>query len=304
MKKFLFIVVAAFLLMPVTSAFANPNAEANTNYMYLLPQEDGTVLVINKFVGVKQAGVVFDVPTNATNLKVVAGSELKDGKVISLAPTEAGKIEYHYNIVMTNGEFNYVTPVENTSLTIMTPEGKGIVSSKEIELETDTSGAGDFNMDGLNDYFFAAFISEANKPVKLVYDQSAKAPKPAVNEEQNTEQNNAQDDETKVTPAEPDNTTLYIVLGTLGVVLVAGAGLFFYFRGQNKNRNNSDSSSDESEDDFVQLAQQRKDILSKISELQENLEAGLITEEEQLEKEKVLREKLLKITVKIKEFTE
>jgi hypothetical protein len=304
MKKFLLVILTVFLLIPVTNVFANPDAAGNTNYLYLLPQEDGTVLFVSKFMGVKDAGVTFEVPSNAKNIKAVTGCELKGGKIVSITPNETGKVEYHYNLVLQNGEFNYITPLANTSLTIMTPVGKGILSSTEVELESDTSAAGDFNMDGLNDYFFAGLIAEANKPVKMVYDQSAKAPEIKTEETPKTEQKSTQEKDTTVTPAENSNTTLFIVLGTLGVVVIAGVGLYLYFRSQKGNSKTSDSSDDENEDDFVKLAQQRKDILGKISELQENLEAGVITAEEQLEKEKVLREKLLKVTVNIKNFTE
>ncbi|MDF2536262.1 MAG: hypothetical protein K0R18_2424 [Bacillales bacterium] len=305
MKKFLSVILTVLLLMSVTNVFANPDMAQNTNYLYLIPQEDGSVLFVSKFMGVANAGVVFDVPADATNLKVVSGSELKDGKVVSLAPDEKGKVEYHYNVVLKNNEFNYVTPLANTTLTMMAPEGKGLISSTDVALEGDTSAAGDFNMDGLNDYFFAALIPEANKPVKFIYDRNAK-PSAGSSAVQKPTQNNTQEQEkdTTVTPAENSNTTLFIVLGTLGVVVIAGVGLYFYFRSQKGNSKTSYSSDDENEDDFVKLAQQRKVILGKISELQENLEAGVITAEEHSEKEKVLREKLLKVTVNIKNFTE
>ena len=307
MKKFLSVILTVFLLMSVTNVFANPDMAQNTNYLYLIPQEDGSVLFVSKFMGVANAGVVFEVPADATNLKVISGSELKDGKVVSLAPDEKGKVEYHYNLVLKNNEFNYVTPLANTTLTMMAPEGKGLITSTDVALEGDTSAAGDFNMDGLNDYFFATLIPEANKPVKFIYDRNAK-PSAGSSAVQKPTQNNTQEQEqekdTTVTPAENSNTTLFIVLGTLGVLVIAGAGLYFYFRSQKGNTKTSGSSDGENEDDFVKLAKQRKDILSKISELQENLEAGVITAEEQLEKEKVLRDKLMKITVSIKNFTE
>lgn len=309
MKKFLVIILSVFLLLPGTSVFANGMGSGTQAYVYFMVKDGGNIQFVNKYVGVTDSNVVFKVPAGATNLEATTGCAIKDGTFVSNATGADSKIEFHYTMNLSGGNFEYSTPVPDTTVTFLVPKGE--VTSTEVKVEGDTSMSGDFNGDGIPDYYFETTLKDANKPVKFTYDTTVK------NTAASTPQNNGQtgntqkqnqsgntQKDTTVKPAENDNTTLFIILGTFGAIVVVGVGLYLYFRSQNTNHKDSKSSNDKNEDEFVKLAKKRKDILSKISELQANLESGLITEEEHLENEKVLRNQLTKVTVKIKEFTE
>ncbi len=314
MKKKIISLLLVLLLIPTIQVFANANMAATSNYLYLTPNEDGSVSILNKITGPGTKGTEFAVPEGATEVNVTKGGSLENDKIIATEEIEGNiNIEFQYTLQLPeSGEFKYVIPQVDAEFIVLVPEGKGAITSSDADLTT----APAMEVNGGN-YVMTGFISsEAGQEVTLKYDPTG-TPNPtpttlvadtgastdtATTETDNSSANTS--DFEKMWADSPFgfiNPYLFFAIIAIILLLIILAGVYF---SKQEEKSITKASTDDNDQAFKLLVANRQTLLDKTLEIEEMRQNGEISEEEYAIKRDVYRDLLIKVSLQLRAYTE
>ncbi len=309
MKKKILSLLLVLVLLPTLHVFANADMSGTSNYLYLTPNEDGSINILNKISGPGTSGTEFAVPEGASEVDVTRGGKLENEKIIATEEIEGNiNIEYQYKVQPSeSGEFNYAIPLAGAEFIVLVPEGKGAVTSTNSELLTappmDISGSS-YVMTGL-------ISSEANQPITLQYDPAA-TPVPTATDSGGETEASASSTETTATPSDFEkmwqdspfgfiNPYLFFAIIAVVLVLIILAGVYF---SKQEQKSIKQISHDDDEKAFKLLVTNRQTLLDKTLEIEDQRLSGEISQEEYEVKRDVYRDLLIKVSLQLREYTE
>lgn len=318
MKKILSLLVAlAVIVIPMSTALANPMAtSSNTAYIYLTPQADGSIAVKEKHYGAIEVGQEFTLPAEAQNVTVNFGELTSETTVTAVAsePVDmdgdgvADEVPPTIDVTYTlpaSTEVTYTAQQEGEYMIFMMPQDLGAMTSPDGALAPASQPF------AIADVVYNALVTPAPLSIGQEVTVGVSAdPNAAASGDTSSE---GEVTKTSSSPMSPQHVRLWkespfgelnphVVTAVLIVLVAAGVGFYIYVR--IKDRKREAAKIEINEEEFMELVETRRIILTKITELESLYEKGEVNEEAYHAKNRAYREQLTKVFLKLKHFTD